>query len=658
MKWDRSEGVFIGDEFRVDLDCPLPPFDTQGAQAYAATERQEHGRALYALVGRDRLPRREAVLSRLIDQPLPGVVRLLIDAVVTLPSKHRAWAVVLERPEGGSLLAHARIAPFTEDQLRRIVLPQAIHALEALHGAGLTHRSLRPDRLFWKDAQQTGIVLGECFSEPPAYAQPAIYEPAERAAATSAGRGEGVAACDVYALAVTAVALCLGRDAPCGRLPDDLLETRLVRGSAALVLAEAKLSSEFRALLAALLDDDPQRRWSLTELRLWLKGANPGGAGGMRAAPSRPVSFSGTNFWNRPLLARALGRASAGADEFVRSPAFVNWVQSGLNDADASRRIRAVLAGGAARVQADLGAVAAIQRILDPTAPLQFGRAAIMLDGIGPALAEAWRKNEHDLLNAFARTFHSGLALEAADALDGLVGDAAALRRQIAYLQASVGRTTIGWGLERALYELNPGLPCHSALIGGGYASTVGDVLRTLDQRAEDGVESLIDRHIAAFVAVREPALARFVAALDAANDEIARLNAELALLAAMQWACGEPAVKGLSKWFAKRFRRHAERFRGAANRDAARRAIDHVAGSGDLGKLAERTQIVRWAEADRKGFDAARKAYRRKIEAIDALLAPIAPTDPDAVRLGQSGAVVVAYGVLVAVTLGVLAAG
>jgi hypothetical protein len=358
------------------------------------------------------------------------------------------------------------------------------------------------------------------------------------------------------------------------------------------------------------------------------------------------------------LEGRALGRASAGAEEFVHSPAFVNWVQNGLNDADASRRIRAVLTGGAARAQPDPGAVAAIQRILDPTAPLQFGRAAITLDGIGPALAEAWRKDEHDLLNAIARTFHSGLALEAADALAGLVGDAAALRRQIAYLQASAGRAAVGWGLERVLYELNPGLACHSALIGDGYASTVGDVLRALDQRADDDVESLIDRHVAAFVAVREPALARFVAALDAADGEIARLNAELALLAAMQWACGEPAVKGLGKWFAKHFRRHAERFRGAANRDAARRAIDRSAGSGDLGKLAEQAQIARWAEADRKGFDAARKARRRNAAAIDALLAPVAPTDPDAMRLGQSGAVAVAYGVLIAVALGALAAG
>lgn len=658
MKWDRSEGALVGDRYRVDFDRPLPVFDSLGARAYVAAERQERGRALYALVGRDRLPRREAILSRLTDKPLPGFVRPLADAVVTPPSKQPAWATVLERPEGGSLLAHAKVAPFTEDQLRRVVLPQVIQALEGLHGIGLTHRSLRPDRLFWRDAQQTAILVGECFSEPPAYGQPAIYEPAERAAALPAGRGEGVPGCDVYALAVTAAALCLGQDTPCPRPPDDLLETRLVRGSAAVVLAETRLSAEFRALLTALLDDDSQRRWSLTDLRLWLKGANPGGAGGMRTAPNRPVSFSGTTFWNRPLLARALSRASAGAEDFVRSPAFVNWVQNGLNDADASRRIRAALVDGAASAHPDLDVVTAIQRILDPTAPLQFGRFAITLDGIGPALAEAWRKGEHDVLTAIARAFHSGLALEAASMLDGLVGDAAALGRQIAYLQASAGRTAIGWGLERSLYELNPGLSCHSGLIGDGYAPTVGDVLLALDQRAEDNVESLVDRHIAAFVAVREPALARFVAALDGASGELSRLNAELALLAAMQWACGAPKVKGLTRWFAKRFQRHAEHFRGAESRDAARRAIERNSGSGDLGKLAEEVQIADWAQKDHKGFEAARETHRRNAAAINALLAPVTAADPEAVRRGQTGAVAAAYGILAAVTLGLLAAG
>lgn len=70
-------------------------------------------------------------------------------------------------------------------------------------------------------------------------------------------------------------------------------------------------------------------------------------------------------------------------------------------------------------------------------------------------------------------------------------------------------RTAIGEGFERAIYELNPNLPCLSPILDREYVVDSGQVLQALEHAAErrTDLRALMDRHLAAFLSTRHSAL-------------------------------------------------------------------------------------------------------------------------------------------------------
>jgi len=148
------------------------------------------------------LPRSD-VASTIANLDSHAVMRLLDWGVVDWPpEKCRRYALVFEKP-GGRRLMNALsdvVEPMAEDQLTRVVLTPIVHALREMSGRGVTHGGIRPTNLFYRDLTAANLVMGECVSCPPGYAQPALLETIERGMASPSGRGHGSAAADLYSL--------------------------------------------------------------------------------------------------------------------------------------------------------------------------------------------------------------------------------------------------------------------------------------------------------------------------------------------------------------------------------------------------------------------------------------------------------------------------
>ena len=106
--------------------------------------------------------------------------------------------------------------------------------------------------------------------------------------ASPAGRGEGTAASDMFALGVTIVTLLSGRWPDQHNISERLLQ-RIERGSYRALAGRLRCSQHMEDLLAGLLYDDPQGRWTIDQLRAWLN---------RRSVGRRP--FSRTKSGNRP----------------------------------------------------------------------------------------------------------------------------------------------------------------------------------------------------------------------------------------------------------------------------------------------------------------------------------------------------------------------
>ena len=116
----------------------------------------------------------------------------------------RTMCVVYERPLGGRMTE----SPFVDgehlneyDIPRKIIQPMHI-ALGEIEALKISHRAIRPDNMFYMDAERQHLVLGDCASTPPGFDQPAIFEPVARGLASPHGRGPGAVASDYYALGV------------------------------------------------------------------------------------------------------------------------------------------------------------------------------------------------------------------------------------------------------------------------------------------------------------------------------------------------------------------------------------------------------------------------------------------------------------------------
>jgi hypothetical protein len=189
--------------------------------------------------------------------------------------------------------------------------------------------------------------------------------------AQPSGRGVGTTADDLYALGITILLLFMGRN-PLRQLDDEaVLQAKIDRGTYPALVGTSRISLNLMEPLRGMLADDPKQRWSLNDLELWLSGRrlSPRQPQVPRKA-SRPFDFSGTLYWHCRGLARAFARNTAAAVPLIDSGELDRWLRRSLGDES-----RACLA-------------------LDPAGPIRYKQKAVMVDGFGAALADAFVRNE------------------------------------------------------------------------------------------------------------------------------------------------------------------------------------------------------------------------------------------------------------------------
>src|SRR3546814_12748766 len=124
-----------------------------------------------------------------------------------------------------------RSDPLSEDALVRRVLRPPTNALRDIHGAGIIHRGVRPDNLFWRDGGGAEAVLGEGWVAPPASEQPVLFETIGSGMALPAARGPGKPADDLYPLGATLAVLLSGDNPLAPRVDHAIIETHNGHGS-------------------------------------------------------------------------------------------------------------------------------------------------------------------------------------------------------------------------------------------------------------------------------------------------------------------------------------------------------------------------------------------------------------------------------------------
>jgi len=646
-----AEPIVLKERIEIDPDKPLPEFNLQNAAAYAAKARRESQGELVAYACDPRIPHRHDDLETMRGFSTNGLIRFVEWGVVTWrPLNRRLAVVVYEKPLGGRVASQSSdtIEPLSDEAITRNFLTPAMAVLRDMSARGVPHRSIRPDNLFYSDAGKRHIILGDPLTGPPGLNNPTFVETLEQGMADPVARGRGGVSDDLYAVGVCVIFLLLGRN-PAHELPVvELLERKVALSSYAALTAGARIQMNMVELLRGLLADDPRDRWSVREVELWIGGRRltPKQAK-LPAKAARPLTVAGRDHDNVRSVADALGRNWLVSGEVVRGQDFDNWVRRSLGDERVTDAVNKVvgsqntIAKTPDSENARLVTRACIA--LDPNAPIRHKGFSCHVDGVGPALAmeferEDMRQKVADFINGKFVGPWMSLQTRSRSDMSEMYG-------LFDKLPVPLNMTGAGFGIERVLYELNGHLHCLSPLIEAFFVTTIDRLIPAIEGAAKgrDRPRMPVDRHIAAFAAARSTDVdERYLRPLSA-NDQTGtdQVLAALTLLGRIQVMGKNGPAPTLAGWFAELMEPAVNGFHNLKQRKAVEQSVTRAAETGMLMELQSIYADQKAIQRDQQGYAQAQQEHRYCGAQIEQLSLELNNKEHMATELGEQVAAV-----------------
>ena len=616
-----DDGYELKGRYQIFSERPLPQYDSPTASAYAAKPKSGPARDLFALICDPEVPPRIDMIESLKAFNLPGLMKIEDSGVLQWSNGERRYAILLERPGGPRVMPQLRQpqAPLSEDVIITGLMQSVLSSLKELAGRAVAHREIRPDNMFYTDASRRMIMLGEAATSPPALSQPAIFETIETAMCDPTGRGVGSQANDLYALGISILFLVLGKHPVPEMSDDELLAAKIEYGTFAALARQQRIPLQLMEPLRGMLIDDAKERWTVVDLDMWLSGRRQSPKQTKLAQrASRPYNFKGQEYYNARNLAMALIADVGEGMAALRNRLLDSWMRHSLGDEERADAVQAAIGGAAAATTTGEDRLVARAAIaLDPAAPIRYKGFGVMIDGIGYALAMAM--NDPERRQLVSEIIASRLAVHWVAAQGKPKPEDVRAVQLLEKLPAILDQQAIGFGVERALYELNPFERCHSPAIENLYVLDLIGLVPALEEvaRRSDRGSNPVDRHIVAFIAARARKWAEELMRHLVNNDPAIRLLATLRLLAVLQEQSGSGPAPALCQWIAALIAPVGTHFH---NRERRQRIVDRMRGAAESGVLGELLAVAdNSAEraTDAKGFAEAVAEYRSIDDAV-----------------------------------------
>ncbi len=630
-----ADPVKLAERYEILPNAPLNALNAVGGNAFSARSLRDKRTEPFAIICHGATLPRTDVLSTVASFDNGTHMRLLDWGVIDWPQdRGRRYCLVFEKPAGRRLMNSVgeAVEPMPEDQLTRQIVHPLVSALKELSSRGVVHGAIRPTNMFFRDLASGGLMLGECVSSPPGFGQPVLLETVERGMASPAGRGNGTMADDLYSLGVTLLLLLLGRNPVQGLDDETILQAKIERGSYPALVGQMRLPLGMNEVIRGLLVDDPKQRWTLQDLDLWVAGRrlSPKQPQVPRRA-ARPLEFQGQEYWHCRTLARAFARHVAAAATVIEGGELDKWLRRSMGDdarAEAVANAIQTASAGKGGTMADR-LVARVCMALDPMAPIRYRTKAMMPDGIGSMLADAFMRGESP--QAPAEVISNQLPMFWVNCQTDFKPEFVPMVQGFDQIRAFLDRTAYGLGVERVLYEMNPSMPCLSPLVVSRLPVTPADVLRALDWVGAGGErhKDPVDRHIASFMAVRHKRTEELLyTQLGSSIEPMRRVIAMLTILADVQARTGTEALPHLAAWVVGLLEPAFRRFHSRPQQEAVRKQADAAAHNGRLGDLLKIVDDPDSLRRDKLEFEAAQIAYREADAEINKLRQMIGDRD------------------------------
>lgn len=647
--------IVLADRYEILLESPLQEFNTSTAKAYDVRDLSQPDAKLYALKTSVFPSPRLSVIEPLFNlfQSSPNMKMLKIvyaaNTAWETGDLERSIALIYKKPSGPQLMRslYETIQPWTEEQVTRNFIAPMNELLQHLFQNNISHHAIRPTNIYYEDNEtKESIIVGECLSEPPGYGQDSAFEPLSRALADPISRGESTDSTDLYALGVT-ISFLLNGGSPISLADERTLTiSRIETGSFNTFLPRKNISPGMTDLLKGLLADSDDARWTLKELNTWLTN------GKVLQVPvilqkraSRPIFFNGKDDIYTPnLLAYEMRRNPLAALDLISKTDIAMWLKNGLNDnarVHQLQELNAILAKGASPSEKLIG----ILQILDKGSPLFWQGKSFTIAGFGAGLAESIICN--DPIENYVKLISSSIFSYYLNdnKTIGSINDENSIARKIQTVRNAMEYRGMGGGIENCLYSLCQDLPCLSPILKSYNALRIPDILFGLNligMSIQEKPEEIIDRHIAAFISVREQNVPqRYFHDMETTNNYKKNL-AVIKLLAELQRRYKVPKLSGLANWIIQVSIPLLNQYKNVHLRQMVQKRLEALAEEGNLKYIVKLLDNRKALEADQIGLKNAQAEAISIDKKVKSILSSLSSPAHYSESIGQNNAMII----------------
>ena len=614
-----SGNIQFNKNITLDLGRRLDHLDCGPVKAYAGRGKDTAPENLFVLLCEEELTPRSSIATKYASVINPSLAKLVACGPVYIPEeKRKRYALVYQNNLGRPVVeddVNASMGWKAEDALRIVVEPM-INAFTDLRNKNIYHGNVRPSNMYdGGSSHPDHLTLGECLSVPASYNLPPLFETIERSIADPIGRGEGIPDDDLYAFGVS-LAILLRTNNPLAGLSDDqILERKIEQGSYSAILGSDRFTGAILELLRGLLFDDCTQRWTLEEVQAWMDGRRLSPKQSVKKVKaSRPIQFNEKSYLRPELLACDLHKNPSEVVKIIDNDTVKLWMHRAIDNKPLEANVEEILkmASEASRDSGYADNLATDFAIaLYPEAPIHYKTICMIPDGIGKALTQAYlQKKDVDIFQELLAGSH---IMQWVDKQTAGTIDARDIIKKFDSCRTFLRQPRMGFGIERCIYLLNPESPCLSEKIRRYYVRSPEDLMHAFEDlsQAPDRPLYFMDKHIAAFMSVKDRKdIDSYIADINS-EDNYRRILGEMRILASIQKRARLPKFPGISAWIVDSLDPVYGRFHDRASRKALETKMQKLRDKGDLEKIAALLENPDLYENDRNDFKKAMRIYK-----------------------------------------------
>jgi hypothetical protein len=638
--------------YAFDPGRPIESLSHEYAQAFEAEDLTNPERRMYAMVCLPEVPYRGQAITDVAG--LVNAHTIVAVAAGTVKCSHlneSRFVIFFDRPSGppiSELLATG--ARTHESKIIPLIIEPACSSLLALRDCKVSHGNIRPENFFLGEFS----VLGECFSAPMGTLGHEIYLPLERVMADKLGRGDPSEKTDVYSLGILVYEAMFGLERFKAMPRAEYLDRLLRQGAYALLSNNRDFVDPFQDFFRGTLNDNVHERWGLDQLAKFISGKRFN-----LIAPTppkeaaRPFHFAGEEILSRRLLANLLHKNWRDAVKDIRSLKLERWCETGLRRPELGERIeramRTTTTNVTERQAGDM--MMRILTVLDPAGPVRTKSVSTRPDGIPillASMASAPSAERTELISMIDNEIGTYWVEQSEmNKTPEMSQTTFKLKRAKNFLTMS----TLGFGIERVLYDLNPSLSCQSPLLRPYHVTTIPELLSALDVLAKTHAANttLVDLHIAAFVASKMD-MSKRIRLDDVTNIPALAASEELIMIRLLSKAQQKyPKLKlvGLCAWSGMRIERMIDEIHNRIIRKRQKLQLKKLASGGILRDILAVIVNSTIATRDTNGFAHAVALHGINLKRIEYLENPLI-LKYKARKMGGKAAVAISFTALV----------